>query len=88
MATIKKKILTEYFDAIASGKKTCELRLADFNVAEGDMLKLREWDPEVQQYTGRELEKTVTHVNKFDVQKLFWSLDEIKKNGLYLLSLE
>lgn len=40
MASIKKKIWPEYFDAVASGKKKYELRLDDFVVKEGDTLVL------------------------------------------------
>lgn len=88
MNTIEKKILPEYFDAIASGRKKYELRLADFDVAEGDALKLREWNPDSKQYTGREIIKKVTYVGKFDVNNLFWPLEEIKQKGLYVLSIE
>jgi len=38
MATIKKKIWPEYFDAVASGKKNWELRLNDFEIHDGDTL--------------------------------------------------
>lgn len=36
MAVIKKKIWPQYFDEVANGKKKFELRLADFDIAEGD----------------------------------------------------
>jgi len=42
MKTIKKKIWTEYFELIESGKKRFELRLADFDIKEGDILILQE----------------------------------------------
>ena len=56
MAIIKKKIHPEYFDMVKSGKKKFELRLADFDIKEGDTLILEEWNPETKQYTGRKLE--------------------------------
>ncbi len=40
MAIIHKKVWQEYFDKIISGKKKLELRLADFEVNEGDILVL------------------------------------------------
>jgi ASC-1-like (ASCH) protein len=88
MTTIEKKILPEYFDAIASGKKKYELRLADFDCVEGDVLKLREWNPESKAYTGREILKTITYVRRFDVNNLYWPLEEIQEKGLYVLSVE
>lgn len=42
MATIHKKVWSEYFEKIISGKKKLELRLADFEVNEGDTLVLEE----------------------------------------------
>ena len=88
MAVVEKKLLPEFFDPIVSGKKKYELRLADFDIKEGDELRLREWNPEKKEYTGREVTKKVTYVRKFDVEKLYWSLEEIKEKGLYILSIE
>ena len=48
MAIIHKKILPEYFEAVASGKKKYELRLNDFNVNEGDTLRSEEHTSELQ----------------------------------------
>jgi len=45
MATIKKKLWPQYFDAVVAGKKKYELRLNDFEINEGDTLALEEWDP-------------------------------------------
>ena len=69
---IEKKVWPEYFEAIQDGRKTFELRLNDFEINEGDILVLKEWDPETKSYTGRELEKTVTYVGK-------WKLDELTR---------
>ena len=38
MVTIHKKVWPEYFEEIRSGRKKLELRLADFEVDEGDTL--------------------------------------------------
>ncbi len=64
---IEKKIWPEYFDAVASGKKKYELRLNDFEINEGDVLVLEEWDPKTKNYTGRKVEKEVTYVGKFKI---------------------
>ena len=61
---IKKKVWPEYFQKILDGKKTYELRLADWECNEGDILVLQEWDPETKDYTGREIEKEVNYLNK------------------------
>lgn len=45
MARIKKKVWPKYFEAIKMGKKNYELRLADWECKEGDILILKEWDP-------------------------------------------
>lgn len=81
MTIIKKKIWPEYFDDVASGKKKFELRLNDFDVKEGDVLILEEWDPKKEKYTGRKTEKKVTCVSKFRIDNLFWLESEIKKKG-------
>ena len=75
MAIIKKKIWPTYFDAVASGKKRYELRLNDFEVNEGDMLVLEEWDPETKEYTGRRIEKKVTYVGRFKIDQLFFNYE-------------
>lgn len=85
---IHKKIWPEYFEAVISGRKKYELRLNDFEIKEGDILVLEEWDPKTQSYTGRKTEKRVTYVGKFKTDKLFWSEEDIKKNGLQIISLD
>lgn len=88
MEVIKKKIWPRCFDEVASGKKKYELRLDDFNLKEGDVLVLEEWDPETKEYTGRTMAKKVTHIFKFRVNKLFWPEKEIKEKGLQIISIE
>ncbi|MEK7174680.1 MAG: DUF3850 domain-containing protein [Patescibacteria group bacterium] len=88
MAIIKKKAWPEYFEAVASGKKNYDLRLNDFEVNEGDTLVLEEWDPKTKEYTGRKLEKKVTYVGKFKMDKLFWPEEQIKEKGIQVISLE
>ncbi|OGZ70768.1 MAG: hypothetical protein A3F47_00015 [Candidatus Staskawiczbacteria bacterium RIFCSPHIGHO2_12_FULL_38_11] len=88
MVVINKKIWPEYFEAIISGKKKFELRLNDFEITEGDVLILEEWDPKKEKYTGRKIEKKVTYVLKFKTDKLFWPEAEVKEKGLQIISLE
>ncbi len=84
MTIIKKKILPRYFELIKSGKKTFEIRLGDFEIKEGDILLLREWNPEKKEYTGRELKLEVTYVTNTKQQK-HWSKEEIDKYGLWVI---
>ena len=87
MAIIKKKIHPEYFEMVKSGKKKFELRLADFDISEGDTLILEEWNPETKEYTGRKLEKKVGYILKFDLDK-FSQKKEVEEKGLYVIQLE
>ena len=87
MATIKKKIWPEYFDLVSSGKKRFELRLADFDIAEGDTLLLEEWDPKIKEYTGRTIEKKVSFLLKFRLDD-FGQEQEIKEKGLLVIQLD
>lgn len=85
---IKKKVWPEYFEAIISGKKKFELRLNDFEVNEGDILLLEEWDPKTGKYTGRNIEKKATYVGRFKIDKLFWPEEQIKEKGIQVISIE
>ena len=87
---IVKKILPEYFDLIVSGKKRFEFRVADFDVAEGDVLVLEEWDSldhATRKPTGRTIEKTVSYVRKFSPNE-FKQQEDIQKYGFYILQIE
>ena len=80
MSVIHKKVWKEYFEKIIAGKKKFELRLADFEVGEGDTLVLEEWNKDKKEYTGRKIETTATYVIKTkDVP--FWSKEDVDKYG-------
>ncbi len=81
----EKKIWPEYFQKILEGKKTYELRLADWECHEGDVLFLREWDPATRDYTGRSLEKKVTYVGKTKDLHL-WTEEEVEKYGYQIIA--
>lgn len=87
MAKVKKKIWPEYFELVKSGKKKFELRLADFDINNGNILVLEEWNPETKQYTGRKIEKKVSYVLKFDLDD-FGQKQEIEKKGLYVIQFD
>lgn len=82
---IEKKTWPEFFDKISSGEKKFELRLADWECNPGDILVLREWDPEKKDYTGRVLEKEVTYVLKTKEVK-FFTPEEVQKHGWQIIS--
>jgi len=84
--TIEKKILSEYFNRVASGEKTYELRLADWDCQPGDTLVLNEIDTKTKKPTGRSLKRKVSYVGKTkDLD--FWSKEEIDKYGYQIISL-
>ncbi len=88
-----KKLWPKYFDAVVSGKKKYELRVNDFDIEEGDMLLLEEWDPETNTYTGRSIEKRVTYVGKLTIDELknfagSGGEDALREKGLQIISLE
>ncbi len=82
---IEKKVWPEFFQKILDGTKTLELRLADFECSPGDILVLKEFNPETKEYTKRVLEKEVTYVIKTKEVK-FWPKEDIEKYGLQVIS--
>ena len=87
MAVIKKKTWPELFKLVASGKKKFDLRVADFDVKEGDTLILEEWNPETKQYTGRSIEKKVDYVLKVRLND-FGQEKEMQEKGLVVIQLQ
>lgn len=90
MNKIEKKVWPEYFQEIIEGNKTFELRLNDFEINTGDILVLKEWNPETKEYTGRELEKEVGYVGKWKIDDLtkFWPIEDIESKGVQVISLK
>jgi len=81
---IKKKTWPEFFELIMAGKKRFDLRVADFDIQEGDILVLEEWDPKTKEYTGRKIEKKIDYVLKFGLND-FGQKQEMEKNGIYIM---
>lgn len=82
---IAKKTWPDLFQKIIDGDKNFDLRLADFECKEGDILVLEEWDPKTKKYTGRVLEKKVTFVLKTKDIK-FWPEKDVEKYGYQIIS--
>jgi len=87
MAVIHKKVWREYFEQTLSGKKKLELRLADFDIHEGDTLVLEEWDKDKKEYTGRTVEVIATYILKTKGQT-FWSAEDVEKYGFQIIQFE
>ena len=65
MTTHELKCWPRYFEPLIQGKKTAEIRKNDRDFKVGDVLHLREWDPQGkadEHYTGRFAFRTITHV--------------------------
>lgn len=61
-----------YFIAVCNGEKTFEIRKDDRQFVIDDVLCLREWCPDLQEYTGRHELKRVSYVlrgGQFGVQE-------------------
>ena len=84
---IRKKTWPELFQKMLDGKKTTDLRLADFEIKEGDVLVLEEYNPETKSYTGRVLKKRVKNLNKVKLTD-FHSPEDISKHGHWIIELE
>lgn len=90
MKKIEKKTWPDLFQKIVEGKKTFDLRLNDFDIDEGDILVLKEYDPKTQTYSGRILEKKVGFVGKWKIDELaqFWPKKDIEEKGIQVVSLK
>jgi len=89
MAIIKKKCWPEWFDKFCSGERTLELRLADFDLKDNDILIMEEYNPEIKQYTGRTASfkcKKVEHSAKDPLQ--FYNVEKVHANGFWIIQLE
>lgn len=56
------KTWPDYWLSVESGAKPFEVRRNDRGFQPGDVLRLREWNPESEEYTGREVWRRVTYV--------------------------
>ncbi len=61
------------------------MRLVDFVCKPGDVLVLKEWDPEIKEYTRRVIEKKITYVIKTkDIN--FWPKEDVEKYGYQIIA--
>jgi len=95
--TIEKQTYSSLFQQVASGMKTYEFRLADWDCQTGDTLVLVEIDDETRIPTGRTLRRKVGFVGKLDGSHNldagpnrnggYWTSEDIEKYGYYIISL-
>ncbi len=89
MVVITKKIDPVWFDMILSGKKKFEIRLADFDITEGDILRLEEYtEGQDRQPTGRFIEKTVTYVRKPNLKDWVEKQPELLDKSFYVIQFD
>ena len=62
MARHELKVWPGFFQAIKDGRKTFEVRKNDRDYQLGDVLRLREYEPGPDRYTGREWERRVSYI--------------------------
>ena len=84
---VRKKTWPDLFQLMLDGKKTTDLRLADFEIKEGDVLVLEEYDPKTRSYTGRVLKKKVKNLNKVKLTD-FHTVEDISRHGHWVIELE
>ena len=84
---IRKKTWPKLFKDVFSGKKNFDVRLADFDLKEGDILVFEEYNPETKKYTGRTIKKRVRNLSKIKVTN-FNPIKDVIKYGHYVIELE
>ena len=85
MTTIIKKVFSEHFFKILTKDKLFEIRLADFEINDGDTLILRERTD--NKYTGNQITAMVSCVYKLNELK-YWTPDQISRFGLQVIGFE
>ena len=84
---IEKKLRKDYFEKLLAGEQNSDMKLADFECNEGDVIVYKEWNAETKEYTGRTLEKTVVDVVKSPRPRT-WTNEDIDKYGFMTIYLK
>jgi hypothetical protein len=58
------KTWPEFFSAIQNGTKKFECRKNDRSFCVGDILRLKEWNPDTKSYTGRITDRMIRYILK------------------------
>lgn len=59
------KILPEYYEAVATGKKSFEIRKNDRNYQVGDTLVIQEYFPDTDKFSGRSVLREITYITEY-----------------------
>lgn len=62
------KIWPAYFEQVEEGHKTFEIRINDRGFRSGDTCTLKEWDPKLNRFTGREVSFEIGYVFPLRIQ--------------------
>lgn len=68
MMTHELKTVQPYFDAVADGSKTFEIRKNDRGFKVGDRLRLREYNPAGDSYSGTSVYADITYITDYAQQ--------------------
>lgn len=81
------KTWKEYFEEVFMGRKTFEVRKNDRNFKKGDIIILKEWDNETDDYTGRQMERGVSYIlqgGQFGIDNGFVVMALVKEDWEWL----
>jgi len=64
MKTHNLKCWPEFFEKLMTGEKTFDIRLNDRDYQVGDTVKMREYNPDTREYTGRGMDFNIKYITK------------------------
>ena len=70
------KTWPDYYRHLVDGTKNFEYRRDDRGFKVGDVLYLREWEPNYDKYTGREMRRKVTYILPVSTTFVVMALNE------------
>lgn len=59
------KILPSFFQDVFAGRKMFEIRRYDRDFGIGDYVTLKEWDDQVEMFTGREVSRRIIYMTDY-----------------------
>jgi len=77
---IEKRVWKPFFEDLITDKKNFDIRLADFELKEGDEVLFREYDQGKREYTGREILAQVKNLHLIKLTN-FYPIEKIEECG-------